>query len=291
MNIDFEFIYRDFLAGREEIAKSEDSGENLKPVVELSAKLAHTRRYLETLKEAINGQELTISDEINLFKHYKPKIYQWLIYDTELANIRWGASNLDQGKLQDYQEEQIEYLSATLRRNNFFYQYYKSGSSELDHLYFVRGAIRDSVLFPVLPDADREFSAPGDYLFARFMATELLLSELKKTDTAPLFIRPVSKKGKPLDFTGPACNLVEIAYGLYLTSQINGGQADLQDIIDVLETVFNVSLAHHSRTFIDFKRRKAVPTTKFLCEMQAQINQKVDDANAYIPPAFNRSKS
>lgn len=69
-------------------------------------------------------------------------------------------------------------------------------------------------------------------------------------------------------WSGNKIELVELAYGLYHSKRINGGNAELGEIICWLESSLNVDLGQSYRMFIDISRRKLVSHTKFLDEMQ-----------------------
>lgn len=50
--------------------------------------------------------------------------------------------------------------------------------------------------------------------------------------------------------------------------QVNGGDVDLSDLMDVLEVCFQVNLSRYFRGFTEIKRRKSISKTKFLDQMR-----------------------
>src|SRR5690606_36297553 len=72
-------------------------------------------------------------------------------------------------------------------------------------------------------------------------------------------------------WSGNKIELVELAYGLYHSKRINGGNAELGEIISWLESSLNTDLGQAYRMFIDISRRKLVSHTKFLDEMKVTL--------------------
>lgn len=84
-------------------------------------------------------------------------------------------------------------------------------------------------------------------------------------------------------WTGEKINLIEIAYGIYFTGQMNDGKADIKDIIGWMETSLNIDLGQVYRMFIDISRRKTTSYTKFLESMSKAIHQHIEETYDYKP--------
>jgi hypothetical protein len=84
-------------------------------------------------------------------------------------------------------------------------------------------------------------------------------------------------------WSGDKVELVEIAYGIYYTRRINGGRAEISDIIGWLEDSLNVDLGQAYRMFLDIRRRKTVSYTKFLDEMRGAIEDHIEQSNGLRP--------
>ncbi|MDO3641262.1 RteC domain-containing protein [Mucilaginibacter sp. L3T2-6] len=61
-----------------------------------------------------------------------------------------------------------------LPKFSFLYQYFQLDSTDMDAVFFVRGAHPKDVLVPDVPDLDPEFSTACDHAWARFMANDRL---------------------------------------------------------------------------------------------------------------------
>lgn len=86
-------------------------------------------------------------------------------------------------------------------------------------------------------------------------------------------------KGRKLRWTGDSCNLIELAYGLFDFRQINDGEVDLSDVMEV----FQINLSRNFRRFTEIKRRKSISKTRFLDQMKAAVEKRIEDGDAYVP--------
>lgn len=244
-------------------------------------------KYLKRLRLKVQEKGFSSnSEEINFFKHLKPKFYQWKIYFLERYAMERGRPAFGAVEQQSWLEREMEYVERFFFQNHFLYEYYRLNYSDLDALYFVRGADRGSMLLPEVPELDKDFSTEGDYLFAKFMAFEklrgLLLEEINGA-SRDAGEKILSRKGKRLIWTGDSTNLIELLYGLYEAKQFNDGKADIADLVDVFSQMFHVNLSNYFQRFAKIKQRKLVSKTKFLDEMVLAVAKRIDDSDAYVP--------
>jgi hypothetical protein len=259
------------------------------PVKRLSLALQEIRDSLKTLRQKVLSTPFPSKTiEISFFKTIKPKFYALRVFHLELYNLDVNKPAGTRDILLDYYRQELRLIDRFFKLNAFLYQYYKAGFSEMDGLYFIRGAELPTVLQPEQPDAEPEFSTGLDYLFARFIAFEMLQKEILNRMAGPEdTLQPVEPK-KPkqvpnLKWTGSHVNMVELVYGLYYTMQLNNGQADVTEIVALMEDTFGIKLrdAHHS--FVEIRRRKVDSPSRFLEQMSAAIRQRVDDDLDYKP--------
>ena len=251
------------------------------------AALKELRKYVETHPFTDEGEEIWF------FREMKPRFYALKVYAIERYTIEINLPADLQERVK-YYKEQLQYISRFFTQHAFTYQYYKLGARELDRLYFIRGVEVQHILLPEVPELDPAFSTSCDYLFSKFMAYEQLQSYLleqlsfgQSEAAAP----PVSKKGRQTKWTGDTCNLIEMVYGIYETKQVNNGDVDLSDLMDVFEQCFGVNLSRYFRRFTEIKRRKAMSKTRFLDEMREAVNKRIDDGDAYRPDLNKRFSS
>jgi hypothetical protein len=69
--------------------------------------------------------------------------------------------------------------------------------------------------------------------------------------------------------------LVEIGYGIEASKFLNRGNADIKEIMIVLETVFNIDLGEYYRTYISIKERN--DRTKYLRQIIENLEKRMDD--------------
>ncbi|WP_235526114.1 RteC domain-containing protein [Pedobacter sp. Leaf216] len=244
------------------------------------------QQYLDDLRGFVEHYQFTDKEEeIWFFKVEKPRFARWLIFYSELLNIDTTKPLGINNKLKDHYNEQIRYINRFYRTHEFQYQYYRLGTDELDHLFFLRGASSKDIRLSSVPRVDPSFGTGHEYLFSRFMAFEMLqghLNDLMVDQHHSLGSRqPANFDTGKLKWTGESLNLIEIVYGLYSTGQINNGKTELSEIAEVFQRVFQVNLNRYYRRFVEIKQRKGMSKTRFLDEMREALRKKIDDANGF----------
>lgn len=251
-------------------------------VFAITCKLNLLRKYI-TENGFVNQAE-----EINCFKTTYPQFYSWYIYTTEHFSI---SNNLPVGTdqmIRDYYLQELALIKRYFDQNQFAYQYYLHSETVLDEDYFLR---KNFVIFRQgfgLAPADGEYSTNQGYQFARFKAYDMLQEFIIKRIRL-LYQEPGNSllaellKNEKRNWTGEKINLIEIAYGIYYTGQLNNGKADLKDIIEWLETSLNVDLSQAYRMFVDISRRKTTSYTKFLDKMADSIRKHIEESYDYKP--------
>ena len=223
-------------------------------------------------------------EEINYFKTFKPGIVSIQISEIVKYNLDMNKPVGTFENVVKYYEEELKVLNSFFRLNNYHYQYYKNGLTQLDHLYFLRSAGPSPIPFVEMADNDAEYSTPMSYLFAKFIAYENVqyyiieqISELNdplSQKTEAFSNRPVS-----LRWTGDAVNIVELAYGIYLTGQLNNGNASLSQIVRWLEKDLNITIGNIQHRFSEIGNRKRLSPTKFIDQMKDTIIQRIQNNN------------
>lgn len=230
----------------------------------------------------LHRRKLKEQDEIHILKKLKPAIDARRIEEGMRFNF---LNNLPIGTLTEkmsYWQEELKGLQALFRRHSFYYQYYKNGFEELDQLYFVRSQVHPPLPVPEIPEAITEFYHPISYLFAQFTAYERLqifvldhLAALQPERDNPTVARTGAVD---LKWTGEAVNAVELAYGLWLTGQLNHGNASLNQIVRWLEVNCGVSIGIAQRRFVEISTRKRISITRYIDQMKNEILKKVENS-------------
>ncbi|RFZ91094.1 hypothetical protein D0C36_19320 [Mucilaginibacter conchicola] len=224
------------------------------------------------------------TDEIIFFKVQKPELLARRIEEVMRYNI---TSNIPIGTPENkikFLEDELRARRSFFRMNSFHYQYYKKSLTELDRIFFLRSARAASLPLSEFSETENEFSTPMSYLFAKFMAYEniqyFLLEQIAMIRYPESILVKSPQMNNDLKWTGDAVNAVELAYGLWLTGQLNDGNASLNQIVRWLESNFHVSIGIIQRRFSEIERRKRVSITKFIDLMKEAILRKTDEDNS-----------
>lgn len=256
------------------------------PVRRLTGALNGVSEALAKLKDYLTAHPVTDQlEEIDLFKYKKPSLVSEKLYALEIFTIETNRPMGDSPALKLFYEEELRFIKRFYSQHQFLYQYYKFELNELDQLLFVRGAKVSDQLLPYAVDQDPQFSTGCDYLFAKFMAYERLQSYI--ADELISLESPVKSANAAMQetlmefkWTGETINLVELAYGIWLTGQINNGNAGITEIIQWLEIHFQVKIGRAYRRWCSISKRKRVAPTKFLDQIRDAVLKRLDEENA-----------
>jgi hypothetical protein len=244
-----------------------------------------TEETIHELHNLLTTEDLSDAEQIELKKRIKPEIDSYRIEEGLryhlFVNRPVGTTEVQRR----YYEEAALVFQNFFRMNAFYHQYFKSGSTELDKVCFLDGDGIPAVPIPEIPDADYTLSTPLSFLFARFMAYERLQEVItfqisRLSLNASLIPALAGPDGVTIRWTGEVVNIVELAYGLWLTGQLNDGNVSLNEIVKWLEVHFQVSIGIVQRRFSEIERRKRFPVTKFLDRMKDSILKKINDGHA-----------
>jgi len=229
-----------------------------------------------------NSRFVNQQDEIDFFKQVNsqflsPPIEQGLRYS--ILNNKPISTN---EALIHYFEEALKTLQSFFVLNNFHYQYYKNGFKELDSIYFLRNSGPLTIPILEIPAQMKEFCPPMSYLFAKFSAYEnvqrFILDEISALRiVATMKLQQAAMENEPeIKWTGDTINVTELAYGLWLTGQLNHGNASLNQIVRWLEKNLSVSIGIAQRKFSEISQRKRISITKYTDQMREAILKKID---------------
>jgi hypothetical protein len=268
------------------------------PLQRFTTALKFIREALKRLRVHVNDLKFKDkAEEIPIFKYIKPSFYQWQIYYAELYNIEINLPYGDAEKQAGFLEEELGYIERFFRQYAFLYQYFRLNATELDNLYFVRGAEVQSILLPEVPDLDPEFSTSCDYLFSKFRAFEALkdwvmerLLLLKKKNIDPQQLSGGLKVGE-MNWTGDTIDLAEVGLAFYHTGKLNNGTAGLGEIFRWLEDILHVNIGVPAKRFAELRKRKRLSRTRYLNEMRDSLNLKIENEDEYIPTGKKKNNS
>lgn len=80
----------------------------------------------------------------------------------------------------------------------------------------------------------------------------------------------------PLKWTGTKLALIETIYALQSVDAINNGKADIKQIADSFESLFNISLGNYYRHFQEIRLRKN-GKANFIDDLKEKLVHRLDD--------------
>ncbi|MFA6082778.1 RteC domain-containing protein [Mucilaginibacter sp.] len=219
-------------------------------------------------------------DEIEFFKNFKPAILSLKIGLIYRYNLKLNEPVGTSGTIIKYYESEIKSIQSFFRINSFHYQYYKNDLTHMDSTYFLRNKGPLDLPTDDINDLDPNFSTPMSLLFSKFKGYESI-QQFALDQIARASDEPTKKgSGESLKWTGDSINIVELAYGLYLTGQLNNGNASLNQIVRWLEENLQIKIGVIQRRFTEIGRRKRLSQTKYIDQMKEKIEEKIDQGNS-----------
>ncbi len=245
------------------------SQENKEIPSRASKSLAFIKSSLDELKAFVYQYEFqSKSEEVEFFKEIKPVLSSQYYYYERLLSLKIGEPSGDTSCLKTYYYNEMDQLRKYLMTHREFYAYCLSGSKDLDELYFVA---RKSAFLP--PDIDSRFSTGHDTILAMILANQMIKEHL---DGLIKNLNPDLIGTSPLTWTAKKAYLVELIYALHAVDAFNNGKAEIKQIANLFESLFNVSLGNFYRHFSEIGIRKS-GQTNFIDQLKERLEQKMDE--------------
>jgi hypothetical protein len=108
---------------------------------------------------------------------------------------------------------------------------------------------------------------------------DYLLEQLSNVHIRVKTENALQKNGLELQWTGETINLAELAYGIWLTGQVNNGNATITEIMEWLEIHLHVKIGVPFRRWFSISKRKRISLTKYIDQIKAAILKRVDEEN------------
>lgn len=225
----------------------------------------------------------TREEEINFFKHIKPKAYSKLIYFENRFEIelKKPGYRLAQKK---YFRNRLKDFNKFLKHNKDMVAYFRTKATHSDEHYF----LRNSELPDVCTDAEYiyfnpEFFTLHDYTLSKIIAFEKLIewldAELNRVSVSKDSEKsPIPQSVGNFRWTESKVALVELIYALHSSKAINDGKSELNSLIALFEKIFNIDLGDYSRTFIDVRSRKK-ERARFLDSLKQHLLVRMDKSD------------
>lgn len=208
-------------------------------------------------------------EEILFFKEIKPRFCSRLIYYRKIYNIEMNRPTGVVGRQREYLSEILDSINKYNCKRLDFIRYYRSCSSHLDTLYFLRGQTdTEQYLETFHYEFDPNFSTNGDYKVAKILANDMLSAYLMKE------IELLNDNGLVMSSGFPTIKLTWKGTKVELQEQIISwdsagtfGDVPLTQLYSYIQNVFNIQLdSNFSRSFGELKIR--VSPTPFLDKLK-----------------------
>ena len=228
----------------------------------------------------------TDAEEIKFFKEIKPQFTSKLIYYNTIFKIEMKRPNGGSRIVKKYYNNELVKLKAFFDNELEFYKYYRSGSTYLDHKYFLRSKFDIKMsLSSYYFEADTNFSTSHDYKVAKILANDLIQLYLENNlvliGSKDNGEKSQRKPNLKMIWTSPKVALIELVYALHTEGVFNNGAADLKDIAEYFEHIFEIDLGQYRRTFLEIRTRKA-DRAKFLTTLNKRLLKRMEDTDEGI---------
>ena len=235
---------------------------------------------ISRLKIFITSYEfIDVNDEINFFKNIKPKFSSKLIFYQKAYKLQLYLPIGPVQDLKNYYLKELHKIIEYHSDNKELLSYYRSNSTLLDEIYFVRKK-PDSWLLLSLDDyeTDLEFTTFYDHKISKIIAFDLLSEfinesintiELKETNPA---------NTSDLVWTGSKVALVELLYALQSAGSFNNGSIGIKNLASELQSLFNVDMGNYYRVFQEMRIRKS-SRTSFMDQLKDRLVKRMDESD------------
>jgi len=236
---------------------------------------------INELKEFIRNYSFrNEQEEILFFKELKPSVCCLLLYYIRLYHIEEKRLDKTDFAQSVYLSRKLKQLEKSSEQPGNFYQYYKSGNTDSDYLYFCRDSY--NILLDTSCNSfekERFFSTNHDYDVANIMANDLLknylIEETNKLNSQLCYQTIEIMYNHKMQWTDSKTSLVELIYALYSSGCINNGNISLKEMAQFTEAMFQIEIGDPYRTFLEIRGRKK-SRTAFLDEMKNKLIEVMD---------------
>lgn len=244
---------------------------------------AFLRNLLSDMKNHISENGFSNdNEEIEFFKTIKPQILGKLFYYNKVFRIETSSPVMDGKMYFKYFSNELQELKQEFKEHSYnsdFYRYYRSGRTDMDHIFFQLGNIDinfglNSFAFEI----DTNFSTYYDYKVSKIISNELLynylLSKTTPDETENLMFVS-SRNNKTLFWSESKNALIELIYALYASGAIANGGTGISQISRVFQSLFNIQLGDIHHAFHRMKDRTG-ERTSFLNQLRSSLEEYMD---------------
>lgn len=242
------------------------------------------QQTLKTLREFIANYTFKDADEeIQFFKDLKPQFLRELIFFMELYYLE-AHKPANRDNQVSYLLKEVERIDLFFARNRFLRNYYLTGKTSHDNLFFLRENNDNNL--PFLPeyslDMDPTFCTVHSSRLAQIQAFEQLTEHIDymvlQIQHPELSLAHKEQGRTMLTWTDSKAALIELVYALHSRGAVNNGKGDIKQIMESLELMFNVQLGNFYRSFQNMRIRKK-NRTAYLDTLKESLEHRMDETD------------
>ncbi|GHT06756.1 hypothetical protein AGMMS49525_15360 [Bacteroidia bacterium] len=232
------------------------------------------------IKELISNYTFeSKEEEITFFKETKPKIFFKLIYYHKILEIERHRPVCGYEDIKEYFGKKQKTLNYFFHKNNKFIQCYRSGSTHLDELCFLRSTQKlECHVESFSYERDSNFSTNYDYKVTEILANDMLATyldeELEKLERNERRSKHSINLTSVDKWTERKVALVELVYDIYAAQSVNNGNIDLRVLTAKFCKMFNIDIDNAYRIFLEIRSRKGDRTP--------YLNHLIESLNKYM---------
>jgi hypothetical protein len=199
--------------------------------------------------------------EIHFFKHIKPFFSSRFIYYNELYRFHTRRPAGSAQMIKEYIDKMLSCIEQFYRENNAFYEYYRTGHTHFDEIYFLRSSYNWQ-LSDDLQHAwhDTSFCTNYDHKLALLLAYDELQVYLQQPEVLGNMASK-DKTGRKLPrWTDSTTAFVEVIYAFDTAGSFDHGKADVKSIIEIFSPCLDISAKDVYNIYRRFKFRKTERT-------------------------------
>ncbi|HLQ99442.1 MAG TPA: RteC domain-containing protein [Sphingobacterium sp.] len=241
---------------------------------------------LQWVKEKFEKDEnISPQEEIFYFKSIKCHLLALMQYYLLVKNIENKKPPIKKKKIKKYYLKELYKIKKKLRKNSFYYNYYKTMATHLDHQFFRR--MEHDIYIPVgsyILNIDCRYNTPAIHLFSRLEAYDRLRKYLKgkiKNFDKKRQKQQVTENPSTLKWTDSKTGLIEIVYAFHAAGVFNNGKAEIKEIAEFFQQNLNIDLGQYNRVFYDIRTRKK-SKTKFIDNLKNALTKRIKETESEL---------
>jgi len=218
------------------------------------------KKAMTKLKNYVSSYAFeSITEEIHFFKTVKPQFYSRFIYHVNVYKYHIQIPLGGEEAQRAYINFHLADIQHFFDSNKAFYQYYRSGSTQMDEVYYTRGGFDVQMELEDFEE-DEQYSTSHDYKLSKLIANEKF-QDFLKLELAKIGNEEFSTLGKVFPFKHPQwtasqTDAVELLYALKTGLAVNNGNIDIAELVAIWEFIFQMEIHESYHKLLDITRRK-----------------------------------